>query len=177
MMLIQFPLPPSFCIRPINDINNSPDNVRCILLSLWMTTTNGLRQNSSKLTQMLLFLYFLLAYSALHQAINYWECPVEWMLSNTIAILTVGQKNVATNYRSPLLFLIHINDLLQMTTASSAALFADDPKCYPVDHMNNKRRKNSNTIRMEWASDVGWKLYQSKCCVVTVRRNLNPVHV
>ena len=78
----------------------------------------------------------------------------------------------------PLLFLIYVNDLPDVATLASVALFADDTKCYrptkciedgaclqrDLDHINH------------WCDLWQMDLNQSKCGLLSITRNASPFH-
>lgn len=77
----------------------------------------------------------------------------------------------------PLLFLMYVNDLPEKTTASSVALFADDTKCYrTIGTTEDAKHLQCDLDGInQWCRMWRMNLNQSKCGVLTVTRNLNPV--
>ena len=80
-------------------------------------------------------------------------------------------------YYWPLLFLIYVNDLPQMTNTSSIALYAYNTKCYRAI----RSAKNVNCLQSEldkveqWCREWRMDLNYSKCGVLKVTRNVNPI--
>ena len=77
----------------------------------------------------------------------------------------------------PLQFGIYVNDLSQETSTSSIALYADDTKCYrPVRSHKDEQYLQQNLEHISnWCQSWRMDLNQSKCEVLSVTRNLNPV--
>ena len=79
----------------------------------------------------------------------------------------------------PLLFLLYVNDLPQVVMSSSIALFADDTKCY----REIKNSGNGDSLQQdldqicEWCKVWRMDLNLSKCCLLSITRNVTPIHV
>ena len=76
-----------------------------------------------------------------------------------------------------LMFLVYVSDLATVSVNSSIALFADDTKCYrPVMNIDDGRLLQEVLDRITlWCQDWRMDLNQSKCTVMSIRRNVSPV--
>ena len=63
------------------------------------------------------------------------------------------------------MFLIYVNDLSQVTTTSSVALYADDTKCYYAvkDAEDSKRLQRDLNMISQWCKVWQMDSNQSKC--------------
>ena len=77
----------------------------------------------------------------------------------------------------PLLFLVYVNDIPQITTSSSVALFADDTKCYRAIRTTEDVKHLQCDLDgiNEWCQTWRMNLNQSKCGLLSVTRNRKQV--
>ena len=75
------------------------------------------------------------------------------------------------------MFLNYVNNLATVSVNSSTALFADDTKCYrPVMNIDDGRLLQEVLDRITlWCEDWRMALNQSKCTVMSIRRNFSLV--
>ncbi|CAB3989548.1 Hypothetical predicted protein [Paramuricea clavata] len=99
------------------------------------------------------------------------------VLGKTSHSLPVLSSVLQVSILGPLLFVIYVNNLLQETSTSSIALYADDTKCYrPVRSHKDEQylQKDLDGIN-NWCESWQMNLNQSKCEVLSVTRNLKLV--
>ena len=72
-----------------------------------------------------------------------------------------------------LLFLVYVNDIPQITTLSSVAMFADDTKCYrAIRTTEDLKHLQCDLDRInEWCQTWRMNLNQSKCGLLSLTRN------
>ena len=77
----------------------------------------------------------------------------------------------------PLLFLVYVNDLPEMSTTSSVALFADDTNCYHAIRTTDDVKALQCDLDgiSQWCRTWRMNLNETKCGVLRVTRNLKPV--
>ena len=78
----------------------------------------------------------------------------------------------------PLLFLVYVNDLPQVVSSTSIALFADDTKCYRAIKTLDQvelLQKDLNSI-CKWCGQWRMDLNVSKCCAISITRNTDPLN-
>ena len=79
----------------------------------------------------------------------------------------------------PLLFLIYVNDLPDVATSTSVALFVDDTKCYrSIKSMEDGAylQRNLDHINQWYDLCMANDLNQSKCGLLSIIRNASPFH-
>ena len=77
----------------------------------------------------------------------------------------------------PLLLLVYVNDIPQITTSSYVALFADDTKCYRAIRTTEDVKHLQCDLDgiNEWCQTWRMNLNQSKCGLISVTRNRKQV--
>ena len=77
----------------------------------------------------------------------------------------------------PLLFLIFVNDLPDVATSTSVALFVDDTKCYrSIKSMEDGTCLQRNLDHINRCCLWQMDLNQSKCGLLSITRNASPFH-